>query len=77
MIKFDHIAITVNNLERSIKFYTSLGYKLQKQFVDEEYRWATLELENSGIEIFEPLSKKILKIEHIAYNFTDDEERSL
>lgn len=74
MIQFDHVAITVKNLEQSIKFYENLGYTLQNQFIDEEYRWANLELGLSMLEIFEPLNNNTSKIEHLAYSFTDDKE---
>lgn len=74
MLEFDHVAITVNNLEESINFYKKLGYQLQKQFMDNEYKWATLKLGPSSLEIFEPLNENLPSIEHIAYNFTEDEE---
>lgn len=74
MIEFDHIAITVNSLEESINFYKKMGYELQNQFKDAEYRWATLELGTTRLEIFEPLEIELPKIEHIAYSFTEDEE---
>ena len=74
MIQLVHIAVTVNNLEESIKFYENIGYKLQNIFNDEEYKWATLELGATGLELFEPVQKEFSKISHIAYNFTKDEE---
>lgn len=74
MIEFEHIAITVKNLEESIKFYEILGYKLENIFNDDEYRWATLKLGMSGLEIFEPIKKESSKISHIAYSYTEDEE---
>ena len=77
MIKFDHVAITVQNLEESISFYTKLGYKIINQFVDEEYRWSTLQLNNVCIELFEPIEKLESKIEHLAYSYEKDEEALL
>lgn len=74
MIKFDHIAITVDNLDESIRFYENLGYKVKNRFNDEEYNWATLDLDSIGLELFKPLKKNLSKISHIAYNFTDDKE---
>lgn len=74
MVEFDHVAITVNNLEESINFYKKLGYQLQNQFKEDEYNWATLKLGITSLEIFEPLKKNLPSIEHIAYNFTKDEE---
>lgn len=77
MIKFDHVAITVQNLEDSISFYSNLGYKIINQFVDEEYRWATLQLNSSCIELFKPIKKSESKIEHLAYSYENDEEAFL
>ncbi len=74
MLNFDHIAITVNDLVESINFYVKLGYELQEQFNDNEYKWATLKLGTTRLEIFEPLAKGTPKIEHIAYSFNEDEE---
>ncbi|MDE5587154.1 MAG: VOC family protein [Bacilli bacterium] len=74
MLELDHVAITVFDLEKSIHFYQKLGYQLQNQFNDEEYRWATLELSGSRLEIFEPSKKELPKINHIAYSYTDEKE---
>ena len=74
MIEFDHIAITVKNLEESIKFYEKIGYKLESIFNDDEYRWATLRLGISGLEIFQPIKMESSKISHIAYSYTEDKE---
>lgn len=74
LISFDHVAITVRNLEKSIHFYENLGYKLQSKFCDKDYRWATLTLKEVGLELFQPLRENDLNIFHIAYNFVKDEE---
>lgn len=74
MIELDHIAITLKNLEKSIKFYEMLGYKLESIFNDDDNRWATLKLGVSGLEIFEPVKKDSSKISHLAYSYTEDEE---
>lgn len=74
MIELDHIAITVDNLENSIEFYELIGYNMQNKFEDEDYRWATLKLGKTSLEIFEKLKKELPKIEHFAYSFTNDEE---
>ena len=74
LIEFDHVAITVKNLEDSIHFYEKLGYKLQAQFCDESYKWATLKLKEAGLELFQPLQENFANIFHIAYNFESDEE---
>lgn len=74
MLEFDHVAITTNDLEKTIDFYQKIGYMFQNQFNDDEYRWATLTLGTTRLEIFEPLEKELPIIEHIAYSFNDDEE---
>lgn len=73
MLEFDHIAITVSNLDESISFYVKLGYELQEQFNDNEYKWAALKLDVVGLEIFQPLVKVMSRIEHIAYRFNQDD----
>lgn len=70
MIELDHIAINTNDLEKSLEFYKNIGYKLKKMFNDVEYRWVTLSLGKTNLEIFE--TKKV--IPHIAYNFSNDKE---
>lgn len=52
MFSFDHIAISVTNLERSIEFYQKLGFILDNQFEDGDYKWATLKLNEFSLEIF-------------------------
>ena len=74
LIEFDHVAITVKNLEDAIHFYENLGYKLQAQFCDESYKWATLKLKEVGLELFQPLQENFSNIFHIAYNFESDKE---
>lgn len=72
MIQFDHVAITTNNLEESIAFYEKIGYEFENLFKDQEYRWATLKLGTTRLEIFE--DKESSKIDHIAYSYTTQEE---
>ena len=75
MIEFDHVAIRVYDLDESINFYRKLGYQLQEQFHhDKEYKWATLQLGATRLEIFESLTTESSKIDHIAYNFDHEEE---
>lgn len=74
MIRFDHLAITVDNLEVSIKFYELIGYKLINIFEDREYRWANLRLGSIGLEIFQMRDNDSLKIEHMAYSFDERHE---
>lgn len=74
MIEFDHFAITTSKLEDTISFYQKIGYKLQNIFHDTEYRWATLKLGKTRLEIFEPLEKELPTIQHIAYSYTKEKE---
>ena len=60
MLDLDHIAITVDNLETAIYFYTKFGYKLTAKFEDDGYRWATLKLNNHSLELFENFNKENL-----------------
>lgn len=52
MLKLDHIAISVSNLEKSIDFYQVLEFKLENIFHDEEYDWATMKGQNTTLELF-------------------------
>jgi methylmalonyl-CoA epimerase len=57
--RLDHVAIAVNNLEESLKFYQEqLGLEcLPIEIVEEQgVRVAKLELDNTHIELLEPLS---------------------
>ena len=74
MLEFDHIALTVTNLEGSINFYKVLGYKVETVFEEEDYRWASLLLGDTSLELFQIKNKKWPKIYHVAYNFTDEKE---
>lgn len=72
MLDLDHIAITVNDLEKSILFYKKIGYKLVEKFDDDEYRWATLRLNNHSLELFESFNKE--NFDHIAYSFESEDD---
>jgi len=74
MLELDHVAITVSNLEESIEFYKHLGYQVDNQFEEEDYRWANLKLGDTRLELFEPSKKELQKISHIAYSFTENRE---
>ena len=58
MLEFDHIALTVTNLEGSINFYKVLGYKVETVFEEEDYRWASLLLGDTSLELFQIKNKK-------------------
>ena len=76
MLEFDHVAITVSDLDETINFYKKLGYKLQSEFDDEDYRWATLSLFDTSLEIFESSKNDKPKIDHIAYSFANESDVS-
>ncbi len=83
-MQVDHIAIAVNNVEESLKTFEKVLKVKKKDVMDvynEKVKVAMLELENSRIELLEPLSddspiSKFLKergegIHHIAINTTE------
>ena len=70
MIKLDHIAINTNDLDKTLEFYQKIGYDLIKVFNDSNYRWATLLLNKTSLEIFE--TKEVAP--HVAYSFSSDKE---
>ncbi len=83
-MQIDHIAIAVNNVEESLKTFEKVLKIKRKEIMDiynEKVKVAMLELENSRIELLEPLSddspiSKFLKdrgegIHHIAVNTTE------
>ena len=69
MIKLDHIAITVKDLDKSIEYYSKFGYKLINIFNTDDI-WATLELDNIKLELFQTNEN----LNHIAYSYETDEE---
>lgn len=74
MLDLDHIAITVKDLNKSIVFYTKLGYELVDRFNDSGYNWATLKLNDHSLELFQLTNDKEKPINHIAYSYDSDEE---
>lgn len=88
-MRVDHIAIAVNSVEESLKTFEKVLKVKKKEVMDvpnEKVKIAMLELENSRIELLEPLSddspiSKFLKdkgegIHHIAIN-TDQFDKDL
>ena len=71
MLNLDHIAITVKNLDESIKFYVKLGYRLLDRFNNKEYEWALLKLNDHSLELFQSDNKSL---NHIAYSYNREEE---
>lgn len=74
MIKFDHVAKTVKNLDEAIKFYELLGYKVVNIFDDEDYVWANMDLNGISLELFQIKKNTLESIEHIAYSYEEKEE---
>lgn len=74
MLDFDHIAITVKDLEESILFYTKFGYELKNSFNNVGYKWATLKLNNHFLKLFQMTNDKEKPFNHIAYSYDDDSE---
>lgn len=74
MIKFDHVAKTVKNLDEAIKFYELLGYKVVNVFDDEDYVWANMDLKGIFLELFQIKKSNLESIEHIAYSYEEKEE---
>lgn len=74
MIKFDHVAKTVKNLDEAIKFYELLGYKVVNIFDDEDYVWANMDLKGIFLELFQIKKNNLESIEHIAYSYEEKEE---
>ncbi len=73
-LDFDHVALTVRDLKESISFYSKLGYKLINIFNDDDYNWATLDLNNHILELFEKKVNKEDNMDHIAYSYSDFDE---
>jgi len=86
MIKNDHTAFQVSNMDASIRFYTeALGLKLLFRHVNEEMRedYAFLELDGGNLELLQYLGAPFVKPEikppycpHLALA-TDDMDETL
>ncbi len=86
MIKNDHMAFQVSNMDASIRFYTeALGLKLLFRHVNEEVRedYAFLELDGGNLELLQYLGAPFVKPEikppycpHLALA-TDDMDETL
>src|SRR3989338_8774580 len=79
-MRFNHVAINVDNLEESVGFYTKfLGFVSDRIFIKplEELRFTFLEKDGFRIELFEfqdvirskddPSLQKVLGLRHIAF----------
>ena len=60
MVKIDHFALEVSNLDASIRFYTQLGFKEQVRLVDEDEHESLvlLEMEGGKLELIQALSEQ-------------------
>lgn len=72
MLDLDHIGITVKDLDESIAFYQTIGYQLINVFCEEGYNWATLELNNHSLELFQRTTNSKKNFDHIAYSYDDE-----
>lgn len=52
MFNIDHIAISVENLEETIKFYNNFGFELYKEYHDDSVDIIMLKFNNIYLEIF-------------------------
>ena len=52
MFHIDHIAISVQKLEESIKFYKNFGFKLYEEYNNDSVDIVMLKLDNIYLEIF-------------------------
>lgn len=52
MFDFNHVTISVNNLEKTLSFYRKFGFVLYKEYHDENIDIIMLRLNNMILEIF-------------------------
>ena len=52
MFNYDHTAISVKDLEKSLSFYKILGFKLYKEYHDDETDIVMLKLGQARLELF-------------------------
>lgn len=52
MFNFNHVTISVENLERTINFYKRFGFVMHKEYHDENVDIVMLKLNNMILEIF-------------------------
>lgn len=60
MFSFNHVTISVDNLENTLEFYTKFGFKIYKEYHDESVDIIMLKLENMILEIFHYQEKEQL-----------------
>ena len=60
MFNFNHVTISVDNLENTIKFYKNFGFQMYKEYHDENVDIVMLKLENIILEMFHYQEKEEL-----------------
>lgn len=60
MFNFNHVTISVDNLENTLEFYKKFGFMLHKEYHDENVDIVMLKLENMILEIFHYQEKDAL-----------------
>ncbi len=60
MFNFNHVTISVDNLENTLKFYKKFGFEKHKEYHDENVDIVMLKLENMILEIFHYQKKNAL-----------------
>lgn len=60
MFNFNHVTISVDNLENTLEFYNKFGFKIYKEYYDENVDIIMLKLENMILEIFHYQEKEQL-----------------
>lgn len=52
MFNFNHVTISVDNLEKTLQFYKKFGFEIHKEYHDENVDIVMIKLENMVLEIF-------------------------
>ena len=66
MFNFNHVTISVDNLENTLEFYKKFGFEIYKEYHDENVDIVMLKLKNMILEIFHYQEKEELP-EHSKY----------
>ena len=52
MFGFDHVSISVDNLEETVKFYQKLGFAIHQEYHGEDSEYVLLTLDGNFLEVF-------------------------
>lgn len=52
MFNFNHVTISVDNLEKTLEFYKKFGFKIHKEYHDDNVNIVMIKLEDMILEIF-------------------------